>query len=156
VLTGFDASFRTGLAEQPNTALHTDLLSPVATKKKWGDVDAKLKPQLIAQGAPLWHELISELRPHIALVSFGPSCRARLSFAIPDAWKEVHKNQQPKRPYPFWHQTVTVPGSLGSAGSFRLDLVYGALFRQPFGGNSNAAKTLLGRTLKSKGVLANW
>jgi hypothetical protein len=95
VLTGFGASYRTGQAEQPNTALHTDILSPVATKEKWSHkTTKKAQPSLIAAGAPLWHELISELRPQIALMSFGPSCRTHLTYALPNAWKVAHANQQ--------------------------------------------------------------
>lgn len=157
VLTGFGASFRTGPAEQPNTALHTDFLSPVATKEKWSHKsNDKARSELVAKGAPLWEALISELRPQIALMSFGPSSREHLSFALPAAWKVVHKNQQPKRLYLFEHQTVTVPGRPGSAGPFPLDLVYGEIFKQPFGGNTKNAKEELGQKLRGKGKLANW
>ncbi len=57
----------------PNTALHTDLISTLATKHKLNDL---LEKALADKGAPLWRCLIRYLRPHIILAIVGKDrCR---------------------------------------------------------------------------------
>jgi len=71
-LRGFDASYYAG--EFTNTALHTDLLSPVATNPIWtGLLNAHpmAAKALSTCGMTLWSDLIEKLQPDIILFSFG-------------------------------------------------------------------------------------
>lgn len=91
VLRGLDASFRysnrSGTPSHPNTAIHTDFLSPLATKEGWGDFSknnraaAKL---LAGTGTPLWHQLIEVLQPDIVLLSIGDTHLSSLAFSSPN------------------------------------------------------------------------
>lgn len=154
VLHGFDASFRAG---KKNRALHTDLLSPVATHPKWGELKDK-QQTLMNKGVPLWHELIAVLEPHVLLVSVAPRYKSEIAFPIPAAWRVVHQIQKPGGLYRIEHQAVTL--NCGAAVGVeltprsRVDLVYGEPFRQPFGGLTNAAKSQIGGALA--GHLTNW
>jgi hypothetical protein len=54
---------------QPNTALHTDLGTPLATNPTWSHLPEAVRQRLQATGLPLWRDLIQELEPHLVLIS---------------------------------------------------------------------------------------
>lgn len=71
VLRGLAASY---YDDSSNTALHTDLHSPLATSEKWsnlGDEAPDLKDDLREDGIPLWHRLVEALEPDVILASLG-------------------------------------------------------------------------------------
>jgi len=60
VLNGLGASYYEGPA---STALHTDLLSPIATDPTWSSLDTAERAALESSGIGLWHDLVGLLRP---------------------------------------------------------------------------------------------
>lgn len=66
VLGGALASYR---ARAISTALHTDICSPVATAEGWSAIDSGIRRDLMADGVPMWHDLIEALQPEVVIVS---------------------------------------------------------------------------------------
>ena len=60
LLGGLGASYYNG---KPSTALHTDICSPVAIDPTWSDLGHITQNILEEDGGPLWHDLMSVLRP---------------------------------------------------------------------------------------------
>lgn len=77
VLRGLDASFYDGSA---NTALHTDLCSPLATAPTWSRLDRRYRALLEPDGVRIWHALVEVLAPDIVLASVRRDYRARIRF----------------------------------------------------------------------------
>ena len=103
LLNGADASYYPGAA---STALHTDICSPVATDPTWSRLDEGHRRALMADGVPLWHELLMLLGPDLVLVSVARRHLERVSFeALGRRWEPIHTfnnklNGAPrKRPY---------------------------------------------------------
>lgn len=81
ILNGMETSYYGNLKQQKRFALHTDVISPVATSP----VCSKLRPRKLANnggkvidamahtGTELWLELIEVLRPDITLLAIAPS-----------------------------------------------------------------------------------
>jgi hypothetical protein len=57
---------------QSNTALHTDIGTPIATTPKWSNLPRSTRERLQAKGFPLWRDLIGKLEPHLILISVAP------------------------------------------------------------------------------------
>jgi len=53
-----------------NTALHTDLCSPIATNPTWSRLTKHQQFSLRSKGIELWKELVIELKPDLILTSF--------------------------------------------------------------------------------------
>lgn len=51
--------------------LHTDICSPIATRKKWRDISRFMKDELIKDGFILWKELINEIKPNLIILSIS-------------------------------------------------------------------------------------
>jgi hypothetical protein len=85
VLSGMGASYHPG---NRNIALHTDLCSPLATKKPWRDLDSNTKKELKKTGLPLWEGLMGYLEPQLILAQIG--YREHLQkFGTKESWKTV-------------------------------------------------------------------
>jgi hypothetical protein len=52
-----------------NTALHTDICSPLATDPTWSKLPTETQAELYKDGVEIWKELIEELQPDVMLVS---------------------------------------------------------------------------------------
>lgn len=63
-----------------NTALHTDLCSPLATDPKWSRLGSKTTKILMDQGVPLWHRLVEVLAPDVVLISVARKHLQRIGF----------------------------------------------------------------------------
>ena len=87
LLNGVGASHYDGGA---STALHTDICSPVATNPTWSQLDKTDHAALEADGGPLWHMLLEELRPQIVALSVAKSHLERIEFAPKTGWERVH------------------------------------------------------------------
>ena len=87
LLQGMGASY---YPDSASTALHTDICSPVATDPTWSKLGASDQKPLEADGGPLWHGLLAELRPHIVALSVAKKHLERIEFAPMDEWKTVH------------------------------------------------------------------
>ena len=99
VLEGAGASYCAG---QASTSLHTDICSPVATAPTWSELenDPKRKAEcavLKADGVPLWHELVTILKPQIVLLSFARKHLKSISFdPLDDEWKVIYTSKYKK------------------------------------------------------------
>jgi hypothetical protein len=98
ILIGMKASYYRGF---DNTALHTDLCSPLATDPTWSGLGPN---QVYFEnfGIPLWHLLIDELAPDILLFSIARRYLELVRFIDPTQWSALHtiqRNDPLKRPY---------------------------------------------------------
>ncbi|MGO9681409.1 MAG: hypothetical protein ACLPTZ_02135 [Beijerinckiaceae bacterium] len=64
VLHGLDAGYYGCFR---NTALHTDLCSPLATDPTWSGLKREQRKLLLKDGVALWHSLVEILNPHIII-----------------------------------------------------------------------------------------
>ena len=87
LLNELAASFYEGAA---STALHTDICSPVATDPTWSRLDKADHAALEADGGPLWHMLLEELRPQIVAISVANDHLKRIEFVPRSDWKIIH------------------------------------------------------------------
>ena len=67
ILNGMDASYYSG--KGTNRALHTDICSPWATDPTWMKLSSSVKKGLLAEGFPIWKQLVNELSPDVILFS---------------------------------------------------------------------------------------
>ena len=67
-------------ADKANTALHTDLYSPLATKPTWSGLKDAQKEVLGTEGIILWHELVKVLEPDIIIASLGEKHLPKIAF----------------------------------------------------------------------------
>ena len=87
LLNGLGASYYKGAA---STALHTDICSPVATDPTWSDLDKASQVALEADGCPLWHTLLKELRPQVVAISVARGHLNSIQFVPRTDWKIIH------------------------------------------------------------------
>jgi hypothetical protein len=149
VLNGFDASFFSGATHR---ALHTDLMTPVATFPTWTDPAVRAHwPALEIHGVPLWHELVEELQPHIALVSFNREYLSRFALPVVKTWAAV---AQCTKAWGAGFKTLEFePQVVELASGQLMDMVYGPQkFEAPFSGLTNDEKLDIGRSSTSTGT----
>jgi hypothetical protein len=153
LLEGFDASYY-GDGKGNNTALHTDLLTPVATRETWSKLSKSERILLQSDGIPLWHQLVAKLKPHILLVSIADRYKREITFRSTRDWRKVYSVENRKdgtrreKPYELLHSVVCV------SGSCHTDLLFGRAAQTPFGALSNDDKRQIGKKLKNR--LTNW
>ncbi len=153
VLHGFDASFYFG--DGKNTALHTDLLSPVATNPAWSHLHKSDQVSLMNLGIPLWHDLIVFLKPRIVLISVAERYRQEIVFDVVQGWRKSSFSVKEKRdgilrrePYDVLHSVVRI------TSDYHTHLLFGRAANTPFGTLSNDGKKRIGKELKNR--LTNW
>jgi len=144
VLVGFKASFQKGAL---HTALHTDLMTPVATTPTWSKLSSPDQAALSATGVPLWHELIKVLRPDLMLVSVAKSHFAKISFPIAGT-SSTSIVLGGKTKHPVNARTVLLP-----CGK-QTDVIYTMPVQVPFGFLSHKEKRDIGPQLRDQ--LTNW
>ena len=111
MLHGFSASFYNSPQLQ-HTALHTDMLSPIPTKRPWSKLGKRDQEQLAEAGVPLWNELIKHLKPHILIMSVAENHRESIRFDWVQGWRTVltfnkTKTGKPRRkPYGVSHSVM--------------------------------------------------
>lgn len=144
VLEGFSASF---CKRMGRTALHTDILSPIATSPTWSRLKKSDQSQLLTFGVPLWHKLIDHLQPHLLVVSVARDHFNRISFPSYGT-KLCRVVLGGKSRYPIVAQTIQlVSGQL-------TDVIYMTPAQLPFGFLSDIEKVQIAQTLR--GQLTNW
>jgi hypothetical protein len=139
LLRGLDCSYY-GCAA--NTALHTDLCSPLATDPTWSNLPDEVQRQLFECGTPLWHSLVEWLSPDLIVASLARSHLSRISFTQHDGWRVVYTV---RRNNPYLVEIAKL--RVGSGSNIRL--VFGKAANTPFGTVSNVDKEKIGRALKS-------
>ena len=129
VLNGLGASYYEGGA---STALHTDICSPVATNPTWSRLHENDRSALEADGGPLWHMLLEELKPQIVALSVAKAHFDRIAFPPIADWEVIHAFQRTangglrSRPYEVGARWYDVGGQ-------RSLFVFGAAAQKPFG-----------------------
>jgi hypothetical protein len=152
VLHGFDASLYD--SKFTNTALHTDMLSPVATQTLWSQLDKQYQDELASVGLPLWHDLIRHLKPHIVVLSVATKHLKKIRFKVVEYWKTVTsfsnmKSGQPRKTrYDVDHSVLQI------CPDHYADFLFGRATRMPFSLLSNPDKKQIGEGLK--GRLHSW
>ena len=91
LLNGVDASYHTDEESTVkwSTALHTDLLSPLATKPTWSGLKEKSREELREDGVDIWHDLLSVLEPDLVLACVGTAHLRHIRFSATDDWSLV-------------------------------------------------------------------
>ena len=129
LLDGTGASYFEGSA---STALHTDICPPVATNPTWSALDESDRSALEADGGPLRHMLLEELRPQVVAVSVAKSHLQRIEFAGMTNWRTIHvfgltAGGDPRsRPCEVRSRSYQIRG-------MRSLFVFGAAAQKPFG-----------------------
>lgn len=144
VLHGFDASY---YGDKEQCALHTDLLSPVATNPTWSKLAPVTQTLLSARGVPLWHAVLEELQPHLVLLSVASRHLATLHFPGIGMWKQqLILADKSRRPISSNRATLHT--------GHTVDILYTTPAQVPFGFFSHREKMMIGPKLK--GRLHHW
>ncbi len=93
ILNGLDSSY---YDRHANSAIHTDLCSPIATEPTWSGLRKDEQEQLELSGFKIWHTLIGILDPDVILISVAKRYVARIEFSLLDPpqviWELERKN----------------------------------------------------------------
>ena len=138
LLRGLDCSY---YAEAPNTALHTDLCSPLATDPTWSRLDRGSRDALITRGTSLWHRLVERLSPDVIVASIARCHLDRIMFSRLSEWGVVHTVQR-TNPYSVELTRLRISESKSTS------LVFGKAANTPFGTVSDADKRRIGVAMK--------
>jgi hypothetical protein len=137
LLQGFRCSFYPG---SQNTALHTDLCSPLATQPTWSRLSNEQRAGLEKDGVELWHRLITHLRPQVILISVAAQHLAKNRSTPVSDWCSVYRLERNK-PYEFLHRLLRIDSGA------QAHLIFGRAAQKPFGTVSHADKLKIGRHL---------
>ena len=78
-LMGMDCGYYTDI--KPNTALHTDICTPLATSPTWSEFkQTKLSIEIQNEGILIWHRLLTILKPRVVLMSFSKDILKRIQY----------------------------------------------------------------------------
>lgn len=141
VLLGMGASYRDG---QVNTALHTDLCSPLATDPTWSKLNGP-QDQLLVDGLALWHRLVEELAPDVIVASVARRYLDQITFADSHDWQPlltILRKDPAKRPYSALIQPADLPGGKETL------LVFGPAAQQPFATLTREDRQSVGRVVR--------
>lgn len=138
LLNGLDCSY---YGNAPNTALHTDLCSPLATNPTWSNLASDAQLRLLHCGIDLWHSLVEWLSPDLIIASVARSHLKRIAFPQKDGWRVVYTVER-SNPYNVELTEVNVTNDK-TAG-----LVFGQAANTPFGTVSDTEKRKIGLALK--------
>lgn len=140
ILNGLGASYYDNPVHA-NTALHTDLCSPIATDPTWTKLLDNQRSLLKGDGLQIWHALIEICIPDIVVISVAERYLEQITFPIvsrPQAIWELPR----KQPY-------SVIGTVrGINSEKRSHFVFGRAAQTPFGTISNAMKKEMGVAIK--------
>lgn len=135
LLNGLGASY---YSNKPNTALHTDLLSPLATNPTWSKL-GRPRQALLSDGVPLWHALMEYLRPDVIVASIARPYLAKIGFERTGDLREIHRVER-KNPF------VTEATEL-RIGHKTTTLVFGRCVNLPFGSVSFPDRETIGKAI---------
>jgi hypothetical protein len=139
LLRGLDCSYYGAVT---NTAVHTDICSPLATDPTWCNLPDEAQHRLFECGTPLWHSLVEWLSPDLIIASLARAHLRRVSFPRLADWRVVYTVE---RNNPYVLEVAKVRVRHGSSTS----LAFGKAANTPFGTVSNVDKGKIGRALKS-------
>jgi hypothetical protein len=136
ILNGLATSYYPGTA---NTALHTDICSPLATDPTWSRLGSA-SAALTAPGVELWHRLVERLAPDVILISVARRHLEMIRFRKLGVWERVHKIE---RKNPFMAHALRVEVVPHKATL----LVFGRAANLPFGTVSATDKLRIGESI---------
>lgn len=138
LLAGLDCGYY-GNAE--NTAIHTDLCSPLATDPTWSNLTSGAQSSLLPYGTRLWHSLVEWLSPDLIIASVATSHLKRISFPQQGGWNVVHTVERTNR--------YDVELTELKIDCKAVALVFGRAANTPFGTVSNVDKRKIGLAIKN-------
>jgi hypothetical protein len=138
ILNGLEASYYKG---SPNTALHTDLCSPLATDPTWSKLSHAQREMLRAEGTALWHKLVETLTPDVIITSVAESHLNNINFTRVGEWRTIYTVAR-KNPYNVKLMQINI------GAERKATLVFGRAAQKPFATVSSADKRLIGESLK--------
>lgn len=140
LLNGLDCSY---YGSAVNTAIHTDLCSPLATDPTWSNLPKDAQCRLFDCGTPLWHSLVEWLLPDLIVASLAKSHLGRISFPQQNGWRVIYTVE---RTNPYRVELAKLEMANGSSTM----LVFGKAANTPFGTISNVDKEGIGRAQKGQ------
>jgi len=140
ILTGLGSSFYDG---RENSALHTDLCSPVATSPTWAKLSKDQQSHLLPEGVKLWHSLVKALAPNVVLISVARRYLNYIEFRRLGPSRVIWRLER-SRPYEVEATRIEIEPTKSSL------LVFGRAAQTPFGTISSADKETTGTTIKEQ------
>lgn len=134
VLHGLEASYYAGAA---NTALHTDIASPVATDPTWSALRAQER-DVHRGGAEVWRKLADLLSPDVIVISVAREHLPVVSDAPFGQWKELTRIDRDR---PFIVATTEMSVADGRKQAV---VAFGRCTNLPFGSVSYDARERIG------------
>lgn len=145
ILNGLDASYYDG---RPNTAIHTDICSPLATDPTWNGLShTPAKAAMSTEGRALWLRLLHHLEPDFILISVARSHVHAITneLAVLDtgeSWRTVVTFSEGRRT-PYLVESMPIVFDSGK----HCWIVYGKASQTPFGSVSNVDKFGIGQRI---------
>ena len=137
ILNGLNASF---YGDKENTALHTDICSPLATNPTWDSLTKEAKKDLQAEGVQLWHELVEYLQPDIILISVSGEHLSKIRFETVSDWETI---------YTLPNQRYLINSKKIRVGHKTTSIYFGRAAEIPFGLASSEDKVEIGKHIHS-------
>lgn len=134
LLRGLEASYYAGAV---NTALHTDIASPVPTDPTWSALEAP-EQDVHRGGAELWRKLADLLAPDVIVISVARDHLAVVSDAPLGRWEELTRIDRDR---PFVVSATEMSVARGRKGAL---VVFGRCTNLPFGSVSYGARECIG------------
>jgi hypothetical protein len=138
ILQGMGASY---YDSAENTALHTDVCTPLATDPTWTGLTTDMREGLISEGRALWHDLVRRLAPELILVSVAREHLRQIKFVQVGGWEVVHIVD---RANPFEVRGIKVDVVPGKTTS----MIFGRAAQTPFGTVSVSDKRKMGAAIR--------
>ena len=136
ILNGLDASYYDGA---PNTALHTDLFSPLATDPTWSRLGER-RLHLESQGVSLWHRIVERLAPDVIIISVARTYLDKIRFDRLHEWRTIHTVDR-TNPFEVGAMRVRIAEDKTAL------LVFGQAANIPFGTVSRSDKKHIGAAI---------
>jgi hypothetical protein len=114
--------------EDKETAIHTDLCSPIATNPTWSYLNKNQQDLLLEEGFHIWKKLIGEIKPNIIVMSTRKKYLEQLNptFIKRLEYKESNASEgRTATKYTVEYYEVEIDG-------FKTNLVWGSSQNEPF------------------------
>ena len=138
LLHGLDGSYYDGAR---NTAIHTDLCSPLATDPTWSGLSSSEQATLEQWGVAQWHRLIAYLAPDVVLVSIARDKMEKIDFPALGPSKVIHTILR-DNPYHVHARRLRI------VEDKETHIISGMAAQKPFGKVSNADKRTIGARIR--------